>query len=611
MRLPRLCCFAASVCGSAALPAASFDDRVESLFRPALGETMALSPDGLRVAYTSQRGRDLSLVLLNLDHPGARQTVKVEPDRETPPAAEEPPARLRFLRWATPTRLVFAPVERIVPLPPVPGDNGRLLPNPDGPTVISPVFAVDADGRHRGTVIDARHFQETPAEARKTLADLLRTTQELQSTRSEAVRWRMPHLDILGFFPRDREQLIIHTRGAYSVPTQHLVDIRTGTVREFGVEWPAPPGEPQVYDAFRLKVVGERQLAVHPRTLWRDDDLARIQRELEAKFPRRTVELLDWSDHRARILCRVTGGSDPGRIFVYQRPEDVVVEILRRAPWLTAARLHETRFFEFNTPDGATLTGYLTSPRQPRISPPPLLVVFPSGFPGRAQPAFDPESQVFADQGFVVARLNHRAVGGVRREDLPALREAVDRVSIEDARLAVEWLSALNPARPFDRKRVVALGHGFGGYLALRALQLEPTVFRCGVSLDGALDPQLWLPPGGPAPAEAPRPVPAEVFAAGAPDPRKLSVVEDAAALAHPVLLAHETSRPSPAATAAGELRTRLDALGRTCVQVELDAGFAAAHPAARARVYRRLEEFFNLHLHQFTVKIGPAREVQ
>src|SRR4030095_14998565 len=158
---------------------------------------------------------------------------------------EEPePVRLRFLRWATPIRLVYAPVERGGPLPPVADKTGRLGPNPDGPTIISPILAMDADGRQRGALVDAHQFQETPEEARRTLADLLRTTKELQATRSEAVRWRMPHLDILGFLPSDRAQLVIRTHGAYSIPTQHLVNIHTGGVREFGGDWPLPPGEP-------------------------------------------------------------------------------------------------------------------------------------------------------------------------------------------------------------------------------------------------------------------------------------------------------------------------------------------------------------------------------
>ena len=587
---------------------------METLFRPSLAEMMAISPDGQRIAYTTSRGSDLAIVIMNVDHPGPKKTVKVNPERapDTPETAEELPAvQLRFLRWATPGRLVYAPVERVIPLPPLLGENGRAIPNPDGPTIVSPIMATDADGKQRGALVDARDFQETPADARKTLADLLRTTKELQATRNEPVRWRMPHLDILGFFPSDREQLIIQTHGGYSMPRQHLVDIRTGNVREFGGDWPSPPVEPQVFDWHRLKVVGERKPAAHPATAWRDEDLGKMQRELELKFPRRIVEILDWSETRARVLFRVTGGSDPGRVFVFQRPENLVLEILRRAPWMTSAKLNDTRYFECVAPDGARLSGYLTWPKTPHRTPPPLLVILPSGFPGRAQPAFDPEAQVFADLGFVVARLNHRSVGGVKSEDLSALRAAVDRVSVDDARVAIEWIAARMPERPFDRKRIATLGRGFGGYLAARALQLHPTVFRCGIAIDAPMDLRPWLRPpekGGTPGGDA---VPAALIDHAAVNWKHLSVVEQAEALTNPLLLVVEPSRNPAIDVSAQALHGRLKTHGRATGYLEIDAGFAAAQPAARAAVYRRIDEFLNQHLHHHAVKIGPVTEVE
>lgn len=310
------------------LQAAPTDARAEALFRPPVGEQMALSPDGRRVAYTVRTGDDLAIVLMELEPPGPRRTVKVEYPRGTEPLPGRPPAPLRFLRWATAERLVYAPGERVMPLPPIVGADGRPAPNPDGPTIVSPVLAVDADGRQRGTLVDARDFMDTSADARRSLADLLRTTHELVTAKSDVVRWRMPHLDLLGFLPGDREQLVIGTRGGFGPPARHLVDVRTGSVREFGGEWTVPPGGPQVFDWHRQKVVGERRGGARPATEWHDPELRLLQRVLETKFPRRSVEILDWSETRSRVLVRVTGGSDPGRTFVYQRPEDLPLEIL-------------------------------------------------------------------------------------------------------------------------------------------------------------------------------------------------------------------------------------------------------------------------------------------
>lgn len=606
MRSPHLYLVLFCACVAGAGRAASFDDRIEALFRPPLGEMMTLSPDGGRIAYTTKTGDNVSVVTMSLETTAPKKTVKLTPERdpEAPPS-DEPPLQLRFLRWATADRLVFAPVERVVPLPPITDQHGRVTPNPDGPAILSPILAMDADGKQRGVLVDARHFQETPADARKSLADLLRTTKELQAKTDGPVRWRMPHLDILGFLPRDREQLIIGTRGAYSVPGQHLVDIRTGSVREFGSDWPAPPGEPHVFDYHRLKIVGERKDAVHPTVAWRDDELGGVQRQLEAKFPRRIIEILDWSETRSRVLFRATGGSDPGRIFVFQRTEDLVLEVLRCAPWLTAAKLHDTRFFEFDAPGGARLSGYVTWPTRPKVTPPPLLVVFPSGFPGRAQPAFDPEAQVFADLGYVVARLNHRSVAGMKAQDLNALRAAVDRVAVDDALATIDWIAG-RPDRTFDRRRVAVLGRGFGGYLAVRALQLQPAAFRCGIALNAPMELRGWLRA-----QPAVRDVPAALIDHEGADWKKLSVIEQAEALTNPVLFLVEPARNAAIDASTGELRNRLQRLGRTCDQLPLDPGFAAAAPESRANVYRKVDEFFNVHLHGYAVKIGPVKEVE
>jgi dipeptidyl aminopeptidase/acylaminoacyl peptidase len=581
--------------------AASFEDRVETLFRPPLGENITLSPDGQRLAYTTGSGRDFTIMVMQVDHGGAKRPLLVNPESAVATAPQPTVGSLRFLRWATDRRLVFAPAERVVPLPAIIDKTGRSAPNPDGPTIVAPVMMLDAETHQRGLLVDAAQFQETPAEARRTAADLLRTTKELQVARGEAVRWRIPHVDILGFLPRDRHQLIIQTHGAYSVPTQYAVDIRTATVTEFGAEWPAPPVEPQVFDGYRLKVVGERQPAARPTTAWRDAELAEVQRALDAKFPRRAIEILDWNETRSRVLCRVTGGTDPGRLFLFQRTEDLALEILHCAPWLTAASLHPTRWFDFATREGAPLSGYVTWPTKPRVSPAPIVVVFPSGFPGRAQPAFDPEAQVLADLGFVVARLNHRSVAGVKREDLAALRDAPDRVSVDDARAALDWIAARYPTRPFDRQRVVTLGHGFGGYLAVRALQLQPEVFRCGIAVDAPMELRGWLQAHEPGViargAPTGRDIPAALIGHAGADWTKLSVLHQPEALTNPVLLVTEPGCNAAVDVSTRELRNKLSSLGRPPECLELDAGFAAARPTSRAAAYRRIDDFLSQRL--------------
>ena len=116
-------------------------------------------------------------------------------------------------------------------------------------------------------------------------------------------------------------------------------------------------------------------------SIWVDPELASLQRNLEEKFPGRSVIILQWNERRTRFLVQVTGGSDLGRVYAYERADDLLVELMRRAPWLGAAELHESKFISFDGPGGSLLTGYLTLPRAPRINPPPLIIGFASGIP--------------------------------------------------------------------------------------------------------------------------------------------------------------------------------------------------------------------------------------
>jgi len=196
--------------------------------------------------------------------------------------------------------------------------------------------------------------------------------------------------------------------------------------------------------------------------------------------------------------------------------------------------------------------------------------------------------------------LNHRSVAGVRAEDHKALRAAIDRVSVNDALAAIEWIAASSPDRSFDRGRIATLGRGFGGYLALRSLQLHPAVFRCGIAVDAPLELRSWLrretPGPGPATTAAPD-IPAEFVDHEGVNWKALSVLAQAEALANPVLLLVEPGRSGAIDAATGELRARLQGLGRTPEYVELDSGFAAAQPKSRAAVYQKIHDFLNLRL--------------
>ena len=122
-----------------------------------------------------------------------------------------------------------------------------------------------------------------------------------------------------------------------------------------------------VFDSGQHTLVGVRFAGDEPGTHWLDPELADLQAHLEARFVPRTVEVVEWDAARTRFLLRVSRPEDPGRYFIYDRPNDRLVQFMRRTPWLEATSLNPGASFSFSTPAGIRLSGYVTLPRAPRI----------------------------------------------------------------------------------------------------------------------------------------------------------------------------------------------------------------------------------------------------
>jgi hypothetical protein len=88
-------------------------------------------------------------------------------------------------------------------------------------------------------------------------------------------------------------------------------------------------------------------------------------------------------------------------------------------------------------------------------------------------------------------------------------------------------------------------------------------------------------------------------------------VLEQAEALTGRVLLLVQPGRSAAIDVSNEALRSKLQKLGRPPDYLELDAGFPAAAPDSCVLVYRRIEEFLNVLLNGYTVKLGAAEEVR
>jgi len=429
----------------------------------------------------------------------------------------------------------------------------------------------------------------------------------------------------------------------------HALDLRTKTSRElmrspagFDVVDPLqrPAGESLLFDRSTQKLVGVRHRELDVRTQWLDTDLESMQIKIEANFPRRQVQLVEWDDPRTHFLIEVTAENDPGRFFVFHRADGRLVECLRRAPWLTSAEAHRASSFDFITPTGLRLTGRLTLPRASLVSPPPLIIWLHDGPWQRTPAGYSREAQALGDLGFVVVQLDYPGSSGLGRRHRQPGPGAYDRQVLDACLAALGWVGT---RQAFDSRRVVIAGEGIGGYLALRAVALQPGTFRCAISINGPTHPdqlgevssarrqeekkrfldgmrryteamQSWdgrsrlpqPPMAEPEPVNFSREVHRWFFSQG---DRPVSVLQDAAKLTKPILLLHDPAHPSTSIEHVQALAKEIKRRKGVVEYKPIDGDYAQGGRLARLPVFIHIRDFLNENLYQFDVEIGETKE--
>ncbi len=370
------------------------------------------------------------------------------------------------------------------------------------------------------------------------------------------------------------------------------------------------PG-PLIFDR-ESRLVGVRRSGPQGSTQWLNDGLARWQQDFEAAFPDRLVTILDWTEDRRRAVVLVSSYSDAGRYFIYDEgTTGRWREFFRRAPGMPVEAEGAATPFAFDSPSGVRLRGVLTLPRQSRVNPPPL-VLYCREMPGRrTQPGVNREVQALSGMGFAVAQVDFRGAAGLGARHRDAAREALDRIPIEDLRATVSWLAAEKKINP---RRVALVGQGFGGFLALRAVQLHPKEFRCAVSINSPTDPARWVRE---APVAGARTFPSldleirrAFFDHDHAQLAAMAITRQLETLVNPVFIIQDADKRDLWESQGKRLRDALARRGAHSEYLEVTNDFTRGEPEARAQVFARIGGFLNENIYDFGVNVGESKEV-
>mgnify|MGYP001605135894 CR=1 FL=1 len=155
---------------------------------------------------------------------------------------------------------------------------------------------------------------------------------------------------------------------------------------------------------------------------------------------------------------------------------------MQSAPQPTRENRHHTERFSIRSPSGSSITGQITVPNKPLVEVPSLVVYFPNALWRSSPSGYSSEMQALADTGCLVLQVDYPGTAGRGNEFLFSGRETPDRVTLAAVETTLEWLKTKHS---FSPRRVAAVGAGYGGWLALRAAELNPDLFRAVVSVNG------------------------------------------------------------------------------------------------------------------------------
>ena len=199
----------------------------------------------------------------------------------------------------------------------------------------------------------------------------------------------------------------------------------------------------------------------------------------------RNLTPLSMSDDGRLWLFGVSGPTEPGAYYVFDRRTKSMTLAANRQPDLPAAKLGVMERFVFHARDGTAIPGYLTRPPGDHKGPLPLIVMPHGGPEARDSYAFDSWGQILATRGYLVFQPNFRGSSGYGRHFAEAGYGQWGGRMQDDLTDGVQDLIKSGRADP---ARVCIFGASYGGYAALYGGAQSPGLYKCVASFAGVSD---------------------------------------------------------------------------------------------------------------------------
>jgi dipeptidyl aminopeptidase/acylaminoacyl peptidase len=239
-----------------------------------------------------------------------------------------------------------------------------------------------------------------------------------------------------------------------------------------------------ILDNGRSRLIGYSFTDTRFRTIWLDETRKKLQAQLEASFPNKQVRIIGSGNEDKVFLFKVASATAPGAYYVYEAGQPLTRLATENSALGTRA-LAPVSTVTYKARDGLELNAVLTLPAGIEAKNLPIIVLPHGGPAARDDEGWDWWAQFLTDRGYAVIQPNFRGSTGFGSAFSAAGRGEWGHKMQDDVDDALAWLGQQGIG---DVKRACVVGGSYGGYVAMRAAERNPELYRCAVSFAGVSD---------------------------------------------------------------------------------------------------------------------------
>lgn len=295
-------------------------------------------------------------------------------------------------------------------------------------------------------------------------------------------------------FDYDNETLYVATNKGRDKEAIYAFDTKTRQMGGLLLEHPLiDVSGGLIFSPTQKKLVGVLVNPDKPVIVWTDPERARIQRGIDAAFPKTFNQLTFARDNEKRVLVNSFSDVDAGTYHLYDAGTKKLETIAKQREWLDPNLMAERRFITYKARDGMEIPAWVTIPKGGGKDLPLVVNIhggpWVRGYSWASGWGRWPEAQFLASRGYVVLEPEPRGSLGYGKKHYFSSFKQWGQTMQDDI---TDGALHLVKEGMVDKNRMCLHGGSYGGYATLMGLVKDPDLWKCGSAMVAVTDLHLF-----------------------------------------------------------------------------------------------------------------------